>query len=231
MTHTLTLRSRTFFGWRRLSAFASLSLVVIAALLLTGCPFAGGAKSPKVTQQPSDRGVFLGQSARFTIGAEGRAPLSYQWQRDSAAIAGATDVAYTTPPATTADDGAKFSVVITNSKGTATSSEATLTVFTAATVTTNPTDQTVNVGATATFSVTGAGESLTYQWYKDDIAITTGATAATYTTPATVATDDGAIFTVDVINGSGRATSTGATLTVLGAAAVVTPPASQSVNV
>jgi hypothetical protein len=95
MTKTLTLRSRTISG-SRLPAFVSLSLAVIAAFMLAGCPFAGGAKAPKVTQQPSDRGVFLGQSARFTVGAEGKAPLSFQWLRAGAAIAGATDVTYST---------------------------------------------------------------------------------------------------------------------------------------
>jgi alpha-tubulin suppressor-like RCC1 family protein len=231
MTNTNTLRSRRPSGARRLPAFVSLSLAVITSLLVAACSLGSAAKAPKVTHQPTNRSIFLGQSANFSVGVEGKAPLTFQWLRDGAPIAlNAADVTYTTPAVTAADDGAKFSVVITNSKGTVTSTEATLTVYPPPTITANPTDQTVNVGATATFSVTGAGQGLTYQWYKDDIAIS-GATAATFATPATVAGDDGAVFTVDVINPSGFVTSTGATLTVTGAAAVVTSPASQSVNV
>ena len=231
MTNTNTQRSRTPSGVRRLPTFVSLSLAVLASLLLTACPFGGHAKAPKITQSPTNRSAFIGQTAAFSVGVEGKAPLSYQWLRDGTPIAlDAADVVYITPALTAADDGAKFSVVVTNSKGTVTSAEATLTVYPPPTITANPTNQTVDVGATATFSVTADGQSLAYQWYKDDIAIS-GATAATYTTAATVAADDGSVFTVDVLNPSGAVTSTGATLTVIAAAAVTTPPASQSVNV
>ena len=54
---------------------------------------------------------------------------------------------------------------------------------------------------------------MTYQWKKNgsDIA---GATSSTYTTPATVIGDDGAVFTVVVSNGAGTVTSSSATLSV-----------------
>jgi alpha-tubulin suppressor-like RCC1 family protein len=229
MSNTTTLRSRIRSGSRHFPTLSSLLMAALCAAAIAACSFGGGASAPRITQQPKDRGTFLGAQAAFSVGAEGKAPLSFQWLRDGVAIANATDVVYTTPAITAADDGAKFSVVISNAKGSVTSAEATLTVFPPPTITTQPTDQTVNVGATATFTVTGAGESLTYQWYRNDIAIA-GATAASYTTAATVAGDDRATFAVDVINGSGVVTSDGATLTVLGNAAVVTPPASQAVN-
>lgn len=79
---------------------------------------------------------------------------------------------------------------------------------------TGPTSQTVMVGQTATFTVTASGSGpLTYQWYKNGVAIT-GATSNTYTTPGTVAGDNGAVFTVVVSNAAGSVTSVGATLTV-----------------
>jgi hypothetical protein len=54
--------------------------------------------------------------------------LSYQWSKNGAAIAGATSASYTTPPATTADNGAQLRVIVSNSMGTVTSAVATLTV-------------------------------------------------------------------------------------------------------
>jgi len=75
----------------------------------------------------------------------------------------------------------------------ATSTPATLTVdFVAPSVTTQPANATVTAGATATFSiVAGANPAPTYQWKKNGTNIP-GATAASYTTPATVAADNGA---------------------------------------
>jgi hypothetical protein len=60
--------------------------------------------------------------------AGGTAPLSYQWQKNGANIAGATATSYTTPATTTADSGSTFRVVVSNTAGTVTSSAATLTV-------------------------------------------------------------------------------------------------------
>jgi hypothetical protein len=63
--------------------------------------------------------------------ATGAAPLSYQWRKNAAAIAGATGSTYTTPVATTAENGVTFSVVVSNAIGSATSRSALLTVTTA----------------------------------------------------------------------------------------------------
>jgi hypothetical protein len=54
---------------------------------------------------------------------------------------------------------------------------------------------------------------LTYQWKKNSVAIS-GATSSIYTTPATVTTDSGALFTVTISNSAGSATSSAAILTV-----------------
>lgn len=84
----------------------------------------------------------------------------------------------------------------------------------APTISTQPADQTVLAGATATFSVTATGTApLSYQWKKGGTAIT-GATSASYTTPATVTGDSGSSFTVTVTNAAGSVTSSAATLTV-----------------
>jgi hypothetical protein len=81
-------------------------------------------------------------------------------------------------------------------------------------ITTQPTNQTVTVGQTATFAVVATGTApLSYQWQKNGTAIS-GATSASYTTPATTSSDNGAQFVVVVSNVAGNVTSTGATLTV-----------------
>ena len=81
-------------------------------------------------------------------------------------------------------------------------------------ITTQPANQTVSVGQTATFSVTAAGAGpLAYQWQRGESNVS-GANSSTYTTPATTTADNGAQFQVVVTNAAGSATSSGATLTV-----------------
>jgi hypothetical protein len=85
---------------------------------------------------------------------------------------------------------------------------------TAPSIAAQPADVSVAVGGTATFSVAAAGTApLTYQWQKGGTAIA-GATAASYTTPATVTGDSASTFAVIVTNATGTATSKAATLTV-----------------
>jgi hypothetical protein len=69
-----------------------------------------------------------GQTATFSVTASGTAPLSYQWRKNGAAIGGATSSSYATPAETTSDNGAQFTVVVSNSVGSVTSNAATLTV-------------------------------------------------------------------------------------------------------
>ena len=95
---------------------------------------------------------------------------------------------------------------------------------TAPVLTGQPQSVTVQVGTTATFTVTATGSSLTYQWRKNGTSIS-GATAASYTTPATTSTDNGATFSVVVTNISGSVTSNNATLTV-----TTTPPPAGTFN-
>jgi hypothetical protein len=81
-------------------------------------------------------------------------------------------------------------------------------------ITSQPQNQTVAVGASASFSVAAGGTApLLYQWQKNGANIS-GATSPTYTTPATVAGDDGSLFQVVIMNGAGSVTSSQAKLTV-----------------
>ncbi len=81
-------------------------------------------------------------------------------------------------------------------------------------ITAQPAGQHVVVGQTATFTVSATGSApLLYQWQKGATPIT-GATASTYTTPATTLADDASTFQVVVSNSAGSVTSSSATLSV-----------------
>jgi len=216
----------TNMGLVRKSLFGAQLALLLMVLALAGCselvssnnPVSTPKSSaPTLTTQPLSQTVTAGQPATFGVVATGTAPLGYQWQKDGANISGATSASYTTPATTSGDNGSTFRVVVSNSAGSATSSAATLTVNPAAvapTITVQPVNQTVTVGQTATFTVVATGTApLGYQWQKDGANIS-GATSASYTTPATTSGDNGSTFAVAVSNSTGSITSNTATLTV-----------------
>jgi hypothetical protein len=221
--------------------FSSVSHLVLAMLLAFALSNCGGGNStpmnrvtaPGVETQPAAQSVQAGQTATFAVVATGTAPLSYQWQKNTAPIAGATSANYTTPPTTTSDNGSQFTVVVSNSAGATTSKVALLTV-TSVSITSQPASQTVSVGQTATFSVVASGTGpLSYQWQKNGGTIV-GATSASYTTPPTTTGDNGSQFDVVVTNSGVGVTSSSALLTVTltaGAPSITTQPANQIVNV
>jgi hypothetical protein len=84
--------------------------------------------SPWITTQPANKTVAAGQTAKFRVKAMGTAPLSCQWRKNGVNITGATNFSYTTPATTAADNGSLFSVVVSNTAGSVTSNNATLTV-------------------------------------------------------------------------------------------------------
>jgi hypothetical protein len=199
---------------------------VALCLLLGAC--GGGSKeqgtAPSITAQPADQAVAVGATATFSVTATGTAPLSYQWQKGTGAISGATSPSYTTPATVVGDNGSQFTVVVSNAAGSVTSDPATLTVNSTGSpvITQQPSDQMITVGETATFSVAATGTvPLTYQWQKGTTPIS-GATSASYTTPATVSGDSGSQFKVVVSNADGNATSNPATLTVNASTDVLT---------
>ena len=186
-----------------------------------------------ITTQPASQSILVSKTALFSVTASGTGTLSYQWLKDSVAIAGAVSSTYTTPTAVLADDGATFSVQVSDAFGdTVTSSTATLTVTSPSlSITTQPVSRSILVGQTAQFTVVASGTgALTYQWFKAGVAIS-GAIAASYTTPAAVLADSGSSFSVQVSDAFGdTVTSNSATLTVA-LIAITTQPANQSILV
>lgn len=81
-------------------------------------------------------------------------------------------------------------------------------------ISSNPVNQTVPVGSSATFTVSGSGSgTLQYQWQRNGSNIA-GAKSASYTLSPTSMNDNGASFRCVVLNQNGSATSNNATLTV-----------------
>ena len=181
--------------------------------------------APVITTQPVANTVDTGETATFSVTATGTAPFSYQWKKNGTDIPNATGSSYTTPATSSANNNESFTVVVTNIHGSATSNAAILSVNVPAGIGTQPAAKSVVVGDTATFSVTATGTGpLTYQWKKGSTVLA-GATSSTYTTPATVIGDNGAVFTVVVTNRLGTATSSNATLSVFASRYALVPKA------
>jgi glucose/arabinose dehydrogenase len=83
---------------------------------------------PAISSHPANQSVLVAQPASFTVSATGTVPLSFQWQRDMVGIAGANSQTFNIASTELTDNGAKFRCIVTNSAGSATSNEATLTV-------------------------------------------------------------------------------------------------------
>ena len=117
-----------------------------------------------------------------------------------------------------------------------TSSAITQVVAAAPVVTSNPTGQTVNAGATATFTAAGIGNPApTVQWQVStnggsSWANISGATGTSYTTAATTAGNDGSLYRAVFINSLGSAATSAATLRVNQAPAITGQPNSVSAN-
>lgn len=110
-------------GWCFLSFLACLSLAACG-----GGDDAATLTAPAITTQPSDTSVTTGSPATFKVVATGSAPLSYQWIKNGAAIAGATGSSHTTPATARADNLTLFAVTVSNVAGTVTSATAMLTI-------------------------------------------------------------------------------------------------------
>jgi hypothetical protein len=120
-----------------------ISFIVLCQLsaLLLGCGGGNGGGgggtaplAPAITTQPTDQHVVVGAVATFSVLASGTAPLSYQWQKGTTPISGATAASYGTPPVVLTDQGSTYQVVVSNSAGSVTSAIANLSVAAATTM-------------------------------------------------------------------------------------------------
>lgn len=207
---------------------AGVTVSEVVTVSVTAAPTA-----PSIVVPPAPLQVLAGSDAAFTVTARGTEALSYQWLRNSTAIPGANAPLLKLAGVALADDGALFSVRVTNAVGSVDSPAAALRVSAtvpataAPTIVTQPAAVAVSAGNVATFAVgvNGAGP-ISFQWRKDGSAIA-GATAAAYTLPA-VAAGDAGNYSVVVSNAAGSVTSQAATLAIAPATVVTVPAPPQA---
>ena len=172
-----------------------------------------------ITSQPEAAKKLIGQTATFSVSASTNAgTITYQWylKRNSlgettyTAISGATETSYTTA-ALTADDAASYYFVrMTNAGTTVDSNRVLLLVNPAVAIISQPVAVSMEIGQTASFSVTATsnGGSIAYQWYciRKTLGETVytaipGATGSSCTTAILAATDDNSYYFVRLTDG------------------------------
>jgi plastocyanin len=201
---------------------------------------AGPPTAPTITAQPSGTNVLAGKSATFSVVASGTAPLGYYWLKNGVNLTNGGNVSGANTATLTltniaATDAANYSVLVSNSVGSVTSSNAALAINSPPTISTQPVSQILVAGSTSQFTVTAGGSApLAYQWLKNGAVVANGGNVSGATTAtlslATLSSADAAIYSAVVTNSSGSITSSVAALTVLLPPAIVTQPVSASVS-
>jgi uncharacterized repeat protein (TIGR03803 family) len=179
-----------------------------------------------VVFSPASQTKYAGASATFTVTAISPQPLSYQWQENGTNlsnggnISGATNSTLTITGITDRS-AASYSVIVSSTRGSVSSSIATLTVIDAPRIIAQPTNLLVLAGTNAAFGVTLTGTPpFSYQWLWNSSNVP-NANNATYTIPS-VNSNEAGYYSVVVSNAAGSITSSNAAL------AVVFSPASQT---
>ncbi len=149
-----------------------------------------------IQSQPKAQYVNINRPASFTVSATATTAPTYQWRKNNVNIAGATNATLSFASAQNSDQGT-FSVVVTSGTTSVTSTIALLQTFPETVVIppililTQPGEQSVTEGQSATFVVEVAGSvTPTYQWQKERADIP-GATNSVYTIPSTQVSDSG----------------------------------------
>jgi len=180
----------------------------VAVLTITVVPVS-------ITSQPQGGSILYGENITFSVTASGTS-LTYQWQKNTVNISGATSSSYSILSALLTDAGS-YRCVVSNPSNSQTSDSAILSVSDVpVSITINPQNTTVDFGDTASFYVTATGSNLVYQWQRNSANIV-GANESSYTIPIVLLSDDGASFRCTVSNSANSQTSSFAYLTVIDA--------------
>ena len=182
--------------------------------------------APSITEDPNNVAGCIGQSATFTVVAEGD-NLAYQWLKDDEEIEDADGSEYTieTP---TADDAGVYQVVVSNACGNVTSAAAVFTIAEQIAIEQQPEGGVFCAGGDVLLSVVATGSDLTYQWRKDDEDITNANSPALLIEAATP--DDSGTYRVVVSNDCGDINSTAVDVTVVAGPVIAQQPQSQDLN-
>ena len=175
----------------------------------------GGANAPPViTVQPATQSANVGATITLGVAATGTPTPTFQWKKDGADLAGATQNTIVLSNLTAASAGT-YTVVASNSAGTTTSAPAVLTINGAVTtpaIATQPRSLHVAPGAPVNLTVAATGTGLSYQWRKNGASLS-GETNATLAINAATA-DSMGFYLAEISNSAGTVKSAVATLTV-----------------
>jgi autotransporter-associated beta strand protein len=189
-----------------------------------------------ITQQPTNVIVSTNDPVTFSVTATGSAPLYYQWYYTPnvstmpSAIPGANASSYMIANADGTNNGL-YSVVITNSYNSVTSTEATLIVGNVCSQLSGPTDQTVIQGNNASFAaiVVLANPQPALQWQTNGVNVP-GATGTSLTLNNVQYALNGTTVSLIASNAACIVTNN-ATLTVIVTPVITTQPTNLTVNV
>lgn len=213
-------------GYRYRAMFtnaAGVATTDVATLTVSAAPVA-----PTITTHPASQSAVAGTEVTFIASASGSPTPTVQWQVSTnggeswANVGGATSSSYSFTTSGS-ESGYEYRAAYTNATGSATTNAATLTVSTpdaAPTVSTQPSNQTIYSGGSATFTAVAAGTpSPTVQWQVStnagaswgNVAGATSTTLSFYANIGASGWQYRAVFT----NLAGSVTTAAATLTVL----------------
>jgi len=171
-----------------------------------------GSVLPSITG-PTNITVIQGNNGTFSALVFGLPLPTVQWlDQTGAPITAATNSTLTLSNVLYSQNGFVYSIVASNSVGTATNS-ATLTVIVPPAITSQPSGLVVTNTQSASFTVGATGvPAVAYQWSKNGSPIS-GATGATYSI-GSVSSADTATYSVTITNQAGSTNSASVTLTV-----------------
>lgn len=182
-----------------------------------------GSGAPTIFSQPESQNAWLTKGAVLEVLASGAQPLTYQWQKNGAKIARATNSSLLFNNLQFSDT-ASYSVIVSNFAAAITSSNALLTVVGQPPfITADPQSQTDLCGGSAVFTGAADGSApLSYQWQFQGTPIS-GATS-TILSLTDLGTNQTGDYTIVAENLYGSATSQVAVLTVQPQPPVITSP-------
>ncbi|MEM7167131.1 MAG: immunoglobulin domain-containing protein, partial [Planctomycetota bacterium] len=175
-----------------------------------------------ITTGPSPAVTCPGDNVMFSVTPAGSPPFFYEWRKDGAAIPGETGLTLTIPAATSGDSG-DYTVVVSNSCGSQTSTPALLTVLADPAFDVVPGNTFACLGGTTNLTAAATGPApLTFQWFKDGNPIP-AATSTTLVLSPVVATDAGS-YSIAVTSSCTTVTSQTFDVSVDSLPQIVTPP-------
>lgn len=178
----------------------------------TGSLVVGRANgAPTIVAGPQSRNSAVGDNVTFSVVTAGTGPFTYVWRRNGQPF-GAPNESTLSLTNVAQAQAAVYSVVVSNTAGSATSDGALLVVGGFPVITVPPQSASVAAGTTVTFSVTAEGPGpFTYAWERNETSIS-GEIGATLQVVAGTTTLGN--YRVIVTNASGSTTSAVAVLSL-----------------